>query len=393
MAKRKETKDPSIMSSNDFDFNEQQKYAIRSITAWYRQYRDGLALNPVYFLAGYAGTGKTSVAKTVAELCVPAHRIVYIAPTGKAASRLRQKGCKGAMTLHSFAYNVRGENEEGEPIFVEKGVLNESPLLVVCDEASMLGARDNRALLRHNIPVLALGDTGQVEPVKDAAAYTDANVDFMLTEIHRQAADSNIIRASMFVREGKRLPIREYDDVRVREGHPKDADLVEHSGEDGQIICARNDTRRYLNARVRAILGFSGAVPQIGEKIVCTSNQHGFGIMNGETSILLGYEEAPGYEREDDDDGLRVRVKSLTDGKERRVKFNTLSFSADEEVATEARKSAGGFDYGFALTIHKSQGSEWDNVLVIEESLRGQYAKLMYTAITRAAKRLTMYRV
>ena len=101
----------------------------------------------------------------------------------------------------------------------------------------------------------------QVEPVKDKAAYNEDNVDFMLTEIERQGKESNIIRASMFVRDGKRLPIREYSDVRVRAGEPPIDALIEHAGEDAQIICARNDTRRAINARVREALG-----PRSGRK-------------------------------------------------------------------------------------------------------------------------------
>jgi exodeoxyribonuclease-5 len=382
------------LSDNKIEFNTQQKEAIQLITHWYKGWQDRKHAKQVFFLAGHAGTGKTSVAQTVAELCAPTHRIVYIAPTGKAASRLRQKGCKTAKTMHNFMYNVRGEDEEGDPIFVGKGALDVLPSLIVLDEASMLGQYDARQLKQYGIPILALGDTGQVEPVKAPAEFTQENVDYQLTEIMRQASESNIIRASMFVREGKRLPLREYDDVRVRAGRPSDTDLIEHAAEDTQIICARNDTRRAYNKSIRELLGFKGEVPQIGEKVVCTFNQHAHGLMNGEQGIVIGYEQAPDYEREkdNDDDGLRIVLKSLTDGRERRVMFRVASFSSDAEVAAEAQKSIGGFDYGYALTIHKSQGSEWPRVLVIEESLRGQYAKLMYTAFTRAQEQLTVYR-
>jgi exodeoxyribonuclease V len=378
--------------TQNIEFNAGQKEAIERILRWFKGFQDRAHDQQVYFLAGNAGTGKTSVAQTAAEKCAPSHRLVYIAPTGKAASRLRQKGCKNAKTMHQFIYNVRGEDEEGDPIFVGKGVLGEQPLLIVCDEGSMLGMRDARQLCQYGIPILMLGDTGQVEPVKDKAAYTEENVDFELTEIMRQAADSNIIRASLFVRQGKRLPPREYSDVRVRVGEPPLDDLVEHSQAMAQIICARNDTRRAINNKVRAALGFVGEVPMIGEKIVCMFNQHGHNMMNGEQGIVLGYEQAPDYEREDDDDGMRVKLKSLTDGRDRRVMFNPMCFALDAETSKDAMKSPGGFDYGYALTIHKSQGSEWPHVLVVEESLRGQYAKLMYTAFTRAQERLTVYR-
>jgi exodeoxyribonuclease V len=382
------------MANTDFEFNEQQKAAIAKAVQWFKDRKDRKpGVEQVFFLAGYAGTGKTSVAQTIAELCVQAHRVVYIAPTGKAASRLKQKGCRGARTLHSFVYNVRGEDEDGDPIFVGKGALDDKPLLVVCDEASMLGDYDNRVLLDHGIPVLALGDIGQVPPVKAKAVYVEGREDVLLTDIMRQNADSNIVRASMFVRNGKRLPCREYDDVRVREGAPSIADLTDHSGEDGQVICSLNNTRVKLNKMMREALGFSGPIPQIGEKVMCVYNQHSHGFMNGEQGIVLGYEESCGDDPDDPDDvEMRVRLKSLTDGRERVVEFNPLSFSDDPEVKKEAQKNIGGFEYGYAITIHKSQGSEWPKVLVIEEWMRTDYAKLMYTAITRAQSRLTVYR-
>jgi len=196
------------------------------------------------------------------------------------------------------------------------------------------------------------------------------------------------------VREGKRLPPREYDDFRVRVGVPTAEDVKQHCGEDGQIICARNATRQHYNRRARKLLGFSGDLPQIGEKIVCLFNQHSHNFMNGEQGIVLNYFSKPEYEWGDNDlDGDMIRIRSLTDGKERSVKFNKDSFSSDYETRAEAARTVGGFDFGYALTTHKSQGSEWDNVLIIEEALpSGDYAELMYTGITRAIKRVTLYR-
>jgi exodeoxyribonuclease V len=385
--------DSVARSAGEIEFNEQQKNAIAAAVDWFKGYKAGKHFKQVFFLAGYAGTGKTTVAQTIADLCVPNGKVVFIAPTGKAASRLKQKGCIGAKTLHAFVYNFRGEDEDGDPIFIEKGTLDERPALVVCDEVSMLGEYDNRALLAFGIPVLALGDIGQVDPVKAKAVYVEGTEDVCLTDIMRQEADSNIVRASFFVRQGKRLPPREYEDVRVRTGEIPLECLLEHATEEAQIICSFNATRSEINTRVRAALGFEGALPNIGEKIVCTFNQHGFGIMNGEVGIVQGYEEPTADEIEkSNDDGLRVILKSLTDNKVRRVHFNPLAFTGTPDERKDAVKSFGGFDYGFALTIHKSQGSEWDNVLVVEERAFGNYAKLMYTAVTRAAKRLTIYR-
>lgn len=379
---------------SDIEFNSQQKAAIQQAVDWYKGYADRRHSKQWFFLAGFAGTGKTTVARTIAELCAPSHRIAYIAPTGKAASRLKQKGCASAQTMHSFIYNVRGEDEDGEPIFIAKGALEQRPLLVVCDESSMLAEYDNKVLLSHGMPQLMLGDIGQVPPVKAKPAYSEANYDVLLDQIMRQGADSNIIRASMFVREGKRLPLREYEDVRVRAGQPSIEDLLDHADESSQIICAFNNTRTSVNRRVREALGYAGnRLPSVGEKVICTYNQHSHGFMNGEQGIVLGYEELEPDPRNPDDTGMRLRLKSLTNGKEKLVEFNPMSFDADEEVRKEAYRSIGGFDYGYCITIHKSQGSEWEHVLGFEEAIKNDYAKMMYTQITRAMKRYTMYRV
>lgn len=375
-------------------FNVKQLEAIEAIKAWFQRWQLGDRSKQVFFLTGYAGTGKTHLARAAANECVPSEaRIEYIAPTGKAASRLRQKGCLAARTLHQFTYSVRGEDEEGDPIFAEKLALDYTPSLIVMDEASMVGEYNMNAVLAHGIPVLALGDLGQLPPVKAPYSLTPDHVDFELTEIMRQNAESNIIRAAAFARQGKILPDREYDDVAVRTGRAPLDVLIAHAGEDAQILCSYNATRIGVNKMVRDALGFTNRMPQVGEKIMCTFNQHGHGFMNGEQGIILGFEDVPinEVERNEPSDVIYVRLKSLTDGKTRKVKYNPMSFSIDAEEAKEAQKSPGGFMYGYACTVHKAQGSEWPQVLVIDEPM-GDVPKLRYTAYTRAMQRLTIYR-
>lgn len=380
------------------EFNAGQLEGFEKAARWFN---GGKPRSKVFFLSGEAGTGKTTWAKgAVAELGLRNYQVVYIAPTGKAASRLRQKGCDGAKTLHQFAYNVRGEDAEGDPIFVEKFSLDERPTLVVMDEASMVGAYDLGAVTRHGIPILALGDLGQLQPVKAPPSLTPENVDHELTEPMRfrnadgtLAPESNIVRGARFIRKGNRIPFREYEDVRVRKGTAPLDQLIEHAAEDAQILCSYNSTRNEVNARIRAELGFKGDQPNIGEKVMCWFNQHSYNFMNGEQGIVLGFDDIPlGDMKEDDPDELIfIRIRSLTDGKERKVKFNPLSFSRDADTAAEALKGIGGFQFGYGCTIHKSQGSEWDKILIVEENM-GDYAKMQYTGWTRAIQRLTVYR-
>src|SRR5579864_4070528 len=282
------------MSTPEIVFTDEQNRAIEAIVAWYKEWLR-TRKKQVFFLTGYAGTGKTSLAMEAARRC--ASNVAFIAPTGKAAARLREKGCDGARTLHSFAYNPRGEDEEGDPIFHEKEILDTMPALVVMDEASMVGEWDMAAVAKHGIAILALGDLGQLPPVKAPYSLTPDHVDFELTQILRQKADSNIIRAASFVRKGLYLPDKEYDDVRVRTGTANLEMLLEHSGDDAQILCSYNTTRVGMNRMVREALGFADQdVPKVGEKIMCTYNQHKYGFMNGEQGIILGFEDLPDEE-------------------------------------------------------------------------------------------------
>ena len=381
---------------NDIVFNEGQEAAISKAVTWFKKTQDRRErVKKYFFLAGYAGTGKTSVARAIADLCAPPSRVVYIAPTGKAASRLRAKGCYGAKTLHKFLYNFVGDLA-GKPEFVMKGSLEETPLLIVLDEASMVGKRDFNNLLSLNIPILALGDLGQLEPVDDESYFVPENCDFNLEKIERNGG--NITRASFYVRTGGRLPCREYDDVKVRDGMVPGVEIKKHTAEDSVILCSYNSTRQHMNFKARAMLGLSGMkLPQPGEKLVCTFNQHTYNIMNGEQVIFHKFSEIPPADLQPGEDPEFIKMihfTSLTNEVDGVAKCNLGCFLCYDEADKAAQmEMSGGWDFGYALTIHKSQGSEWDNVLIIEEFLKGaSYEKLMYTGITRAIKHVTLYR-
>lgn len=397
-------KDSSV--DKTIEYNAGQLEGIEKIKKWFgnnRHYNRASALKQTFFVSGEAGTGKTTFARGAVEaLGLREYEVVYIAPTGKAASRLRQKGCAGAKTLHQFVYNPRGEDEDGDPIFIEKGYLKEKPRLVVLDEGSMVGKYDFAALAKHEIPILDLGDLGQLQPVNAPPSMTTDDIDHLLTEPMRfrnadgtLAPESNIVRGARFVRQGRKLPEREYDDVRIRRGKASIEQLLEHATPEAQILCSYNNTRVAVNNMLREAKGFKGDIPNVGEKVMCWFNQHDRNFMNGEQGIVLRFEEMTEAEedeyKDDQDELMWMWVKSLTDGRDRKVKFNPLSFSPDAETAKAALKAPGGFQFGDCCTIHKSQGSEWDNVLIIEEPM-GDYSKLMYTGYTRAAKRLTVYR-
>lgn len=381
--------------------NEGQKHALVKVVAWYRSRigKDRYNTKPYFFLAGYAGTGKTTVASLAVESCVLPHQAVYIAPTGKAASRLRKKGCKGAMTFHQFLYVLAtdgSEDEDSDLEFSIRGALKgERPKLIVLDEGSMVSEEQIKDLLSLGIPVLVLGDTGQVEPVNGSPYFVEGKEDVLLTDIERNKG--NIVRASFFVRTGNRLPAREYEDVKVYNRRPTVADYFDHAGEDSIILCSYNNTRQKVNAMIRAKFGRTGPMPEIGEKVICTFNQREYDVMNGEVFILQEMKRCPDSQLSPGEDPEFVKLAILRDpedGEIRQAKMNLSCFlGIDEKERNKSMKSQGGFDFGYALTIHKSQGSEWPRVLLVEEYMKScPYRKLIYTGITRAKSHLTMFR-
>jgi ATP-dependent exoDNAse (exonuclease V) alpha subunit len=361
------------------DWSSQQDKALSAVADWLAE-----AGGPqVFRLFGYAGTGKTTLARHVAENV--SGEVQFGAFTGKAALVLREKGCGEARTIHSMIYRPKDLDSE-EPSFV----LNEdSPAsrasLIVIDECSMVDEELGRDLMSFGKKVLVLGDPAQLPPVKGGGFFTEQPPDVMLTEVHRQAADNPIVRLSMRVRAGERLLPGDHGAMRVMPRAAIDADLVKAAD---QVLVGLNKTRRAYNRRLRELLGFKEILPEVGEKLVCLRNDKAKGLLNGAIfrvhkasgvrraryRMSLTAEEAPGAK------AIRVGVlPALLDGNE-------------ESVSFAQRRDSDEFDYGYALTVHKAQGSQWDKVVLFDESwaFRENRERWLYTGVTRAAKDLTV---
>ena len=189
-------------------WSPQQEAALAAVARWLK------AGEPqVFRLFGYAGTGKTTLAKHIAEGTDGG--VVFAAYTGKAAHVMRTKGCVGASTIHSLIYRSRGEDENGPTFALNDDSEAGKAALIVIDECSMVDEEIGRDLLSFGKPVLVLGDPAQLPPVAGGGFFTAAEPDIMLTEVHRQAAENPIIRMSMTVRDGGALEEGAYGDSRV----------------------------------------------------------------------------------------------------------------------------------------------------------------------------------
>ena len=364
-------------------------------------------------IAGYAGTGKSTLIRfIISALQIPQDRVCYVAYTGKAAQVLRQKGCPNSMTAHKLLYDAK-PMPNGSYKFEAKSNIGDYDIIVV-DEISMLPKVMWDKLLSHNIYVLATGDPYQLPPIESGTDnHVLDNPHIFLTEIMRQAQESEIIRLSMHIREGKPLNTFQAIGKEVLIYRPEEVSIGMYEWAD-QILCGTNDKRNEINGIMRNIKGY-GKEPCVGDKVISLRNHWEF-FSKGKEPILLTngtigtiksmtpknlyvphwiygnpipclYTEMVGEEGEEfkkipiDYNSLKNNEKTLTDNQEYRMMKYT-KFEPPYEFA-----------YAYAITCHKAQGSEWEKVLIFEERYpisREEHARWLYTAITRASKKVVI---
>ena len=359
-------------------WSPQQDAAIKAVRHWLKDKHQ-----QVFYLAGFAGTGKTTLARELAGGVKG--KVLFGAFTGKAALVLRRKGCAGASTLHSLIYSL-DETEGWEPKFKLNPASEVAHAkLVVIDECSMVGEELGRDLLSFGTKVLVLVDPAQLPPVKGEGFFTAREPDVMLTEVHRQARDNPIIAMSMTVREGGRLDLGTYGSSRViRRADVDTADVLTAD----QVLVGINRTRQSYNTRMRHLKGMDPAGPQSGDRLVCLRNNREKKLLNGGLWTVRSVIER---------DATAVTLHAVSDDtvetKPTEVRVRHEFFQGREkEVPWEALRGFDQFTWGYALTVHKSQGSQWDDVIVFDESraFPEHRANHLYTAITRAAQRVTV---
>jgi exodeoxyribonuclease V len=409
-------------------WSPQQEATISKVAKWIK--------NPngqqVFRLFGYAGTGKTTIAKHLAEGVDG--EVKFAAFTGKAALVLRQKGCP-ATTIHSLIYTSRDKGKQkikeledtlaslkgdlarqglnqiqiqehirvidleklikeenanlSQPHFVKNldSELKNASLLII-DEVSMVDKRMGEDLISFGKPILVLGDPAQLPPIKSAGYFTEGvKPDVMLTEIHRQAQESGILRFATDLRMGRDFRGNKYgDDCIIMNKRNVNSELVVRPN---QIIVGRNRTRSAYNSRLREILGlvesgFDFPLPVAEDKLVCLKNNHEAGLLNG--ALFRVVDVGSVY-----DDKIAMEVVPEGEDFSQTISSHIHHFEGrGDDLPYWQKKEAEEFDYGYAMTCHKSQGSQWDHVMVFDESASFgiNWNKWAYTAATRAAQKL-----
>ena len=369
-------------------------------------------------ISGYAGTGKSTLIKfIIAALGLEPEQVCYVAYTGKAAQVLKQKGCPNPYTAHKLLYRAK-PMPNGTFKFEPKPALSEGLEVIIVDEVSMLPKEMWLRLLSHRIHVIACGDPFQLPPIdKDSDNHVLDNPHIFLDEIMRQAYDSEIIRFSMWIREGK--PINEFPASGQQVMFVKPEEIVTGMYDwADQILCATNAKRNAINMNMRQIKGF-GPEPAVGDKIISLRNQWEFfsnsvadpaPLTNGTIGVIqntdlynmtvpfwISEKKIPIlYTNMIDENGdvfhyIPVDYTSLTTGE----KFLTGKQEFQMRKNPKCPDPPFEFAYAYGITCHKAQGSEWGKVMVYEEGFpyeKTEHARWAYTAATRASEKLVWVR-
>lgn len=405
--------------------SEDQEVAFETISDWLA---NGGKVHPkqtkdtLLSLGGFAGSGKTTLVSLLAKEFGHAIRFAFCALSGRAASvmgrKLREAGVRFedgghyCGTIHRLIYRPI-ENEEGEVTYwAKKEALDYD--VIILDEASMVSQDIYRDLASYGIEILAVGDHGQLPPIEGKFSLMQDPI-LRLEKIHRQAQDNPIINLSMQVREKGRIPkgyennekvkiIKKSEYIDFLRSIFKDAQDPEQVL-DTAVLTYKNATRTKLNTMIRnMIFGKLSPVPLANDAIICLRNAvngQKVPLYNGFRGYLVG-----GVSEFDEDfwegkinfpyEGFETKAHNLL-----RYQFGypkTFStFSELEQFGMEIKHwSEAGllFDYGYAMTTHKFQGSQANNIIVFNERpapvSEDNYRRWIYTAVTRSSDQLTI---
>ena len=362
------------------------------------------------------GTGKSTTVNTIIKMLgIPINDVIFATLTAKASLVLRLKG-NPSNTIHKTFYTVYKKGNSF--VFNKKHRIPSNIRLIVIDEASMVNEAMLNDILSFGLPTMLLMDPGQVPPVFGTNKYVEDpnNLDVFLTQVMRQSDESGILDLAMKARNGEPLPM----------GYCKNSlvttfdKVQDHLGDYSVILCYANKTRRILNQMVREQKGYKSIYPQKGEKVLCLLNNYNYELEYNDVPIYLingltGYVKEDSYIEDKNDMellNLKFTPDFLMNSGDPNMVFNSVCFREifeqyqkdpskeafieelyNNELEDDALGEVGMIDFGYAFTVHKSQGSEYDHPLVVMD-IHGKtpdfYNKWNYTALTRAKKAVTV---
>ena len=389
------------------ELNKQQQLAVKLGSSWFETLP-----KQVFEIAGYAGTGKTTIVNAIIEECgLSLEEVLFTAYVGKAAMVLSMKGIP-AKTIHSTFYNVIDvpkEDENGDIVvkdghvvmtkrFVKKRRLDKKIRLIVVDEASMINSELKKDILSFNIPTIVLGDLHQLPPVFGDPVFL-VKPDVTLTEIMRQQEGNPIIHLATMARERKWNEFYKFGAIGTGALICKKNDLIRYDSllrNANIIICAKNRTREDLNQYVRKeIYGILPEHVTNGDKLICRRNNWGETIgddiflVNG----MIGFVRDINFETYNKNSiEIEFSPEFMPDRSFKNLVVDFNYFTTPYGLKKNYFSRYNLFDFGYAVTAHLSQGSQYDKVVVYNERMGDDefYSKWLYTAITRAIHKIVI---
>lgn len=439
-----------------YSLSPQQGAAVRKIANWFKT---ETAIKTIYKLAGFAGTGKSTILPDIlSELGLTPEEVAFCAPTGKAAkvmgSKLRAQGIAVyPTTIHALIYtpkpqkaeilerelaeakklvldlksgavyppsgDLRADLKEAEKkvevfekdldraydindlrfsLNPESRLITGNVKLVIVDEGSMVGTSIAEDLIDFEIPILVMGDPGQLPPVGEDPGFMDGDYDSFLTEVHRQAAENPIIHLATLVRKGERGEYGDYGNGVLIVPRKKDIYTLDLE-RDCQIIVGTNKNRWKTTSKIRREGGFDTTLPCKGEPLImCKNSKVHPDLVNG-TQVFSAADHGDAIDGQArflaevfDEESALKKMYAHQALFEQHIKKDKTYASAEKSSVFRSRVVDNHIDFGWAITCHKSQGSQWDEVIVHDESavFREAADQWLYTAITRAAERLVI---
>ena len=394
-----------------------QKIALDQLLKWYTDPEKKQSIT----LGGYAGTGKTTlIAIFRKEIAKPKKdkkdasfetsakkekkiKVAFCSYTGKAAQNLKftlkESGVSVSgdtiSTIHGLIYNPIESSNGIITGWTKKEELERD--LIIVDEASMVDEAIWRDLLSYNIPIIAVGDHGQLPPISGKFNLME-KPEILLTEIHRQAKHNPIIMVSEFARKTGIVPPKQYGDGVAKylrsdpETQERSGELLEGYNKDTMILCGYNSTRVKINQFIRASLGFERPTPSSGDRVICLRNNHEKRIYNGMLGTIINIEklDKEWYQADIQMDDLKKPYSGLIYAPQFGAK-TAINFSKDRPKASQGDL----FDFGYAITVHKAQGGQALRVIMFEERFpkmdNDMWRRWLYTGITRAQEELYLF--
>lgn len=373
------------MVAVDFQFSADQECATEAIYDWLDSDKQ------TFSLAGPAGSGKSAVVSRMSD-ALAKYKPLYMSPSAKAAWVLQQRGVP-AVTLHSALMLFRGtvETRDGneKPLFDERDGIKADydPGLFIVDEASMVDREMQQTIESKGKRVLYVGDPYQLPPVGPDARLMH-NPDALLTEVHRQAEGSGILNLATKIREGGGYDVREdsaADVVFLSLTNPRAIAKYALDSKISQVIVPFNNTRQAVNKWYRSLAGRRGLLAP-GDRITCRFNDYRWRIWNGMQATVLSVTG-------ETDHAIYCSIEVDFGGQMHKVPIQKQSIANPDYKSSERIAGTLEFDYGYAITCHASQGSQFPSVLVVDiPSKAWDMRRWRYTALTRAEKFLAIGR-